>query len=59
MGRTMKKNTNSMSRSLIQAIVIAVTMGILSALVSTYLDVQQLKSKVEWLFKYQFPSGDK
>ena len=50
-----------MKEGLTQGLVIAVVAGVVLAIIggmfSTYTDVQELKGKMEWIYKYTFPEA--
>lgn len=51
----MPKKTNNMLMNVLQAVIISLVLGAIGGIWKTYMDVHDLKGKVDWLYKYNFP----
>ena len=49
------KRDKSFLTNVLQAVAISLILAVLGGLWTTYLDVRDLKGKVDWLYKYNFP----
>lgn len=43
--------------NVLQAVVISLVLAVIGGLWKTYLDVHDLKTKMDWLYAYTFPTG--